>query len=271
MIMTTKACAGSDCTLQDDLAEHTMQSPVWLDSDPSWDVGEVISDWEYYSDDYYDQDSAGPKSSAPSVKDGQQSSILKGKRNPGSRRPVLKRKRGIPTNEIPALSLLEPVKLPSPPWSPTPVVRWRSNDSPPRLPLLIEGEGEKVALLADWKERFLVPKTDGPRSPHSRRSARGPIPAAVESQGHVSKKTGVTKTNNGVRPKRKIPERDVERALAIDQSPSKPRTDTVNRKRKAPAAEKTVNHADNGKKSKVVCAEASVEPIAPRKSKRLKR
>lgn len=39
----------------DDLAAHTMQSPVWINHDPSYETISTISDWDYYSDDYWDE------------------------------------------------------------------------------------------------------------------------------------------------------------------------------------------------------------------------
>lgn len=41
--------------LADDLAEHSMHSPIWQDN-PVEELRDYHSDWEYYSDDYYDDD-----------------------------------------------------------------------------------------------------------------------------------------------------------------------------------------------------------------------
>lgn len=43
--------------LADDLAEHTLHSPLWQD-DPSEELRDYFSDWDYYSDDYFDDDPA---------------------------------------------------------------------------------------------------------------------------------------------------------------------------------------------------------------------
>lgn len=41
--------------LADELAEHTMHSPLWQEN-PSEELRDYFSDWEYYSDDYFDDD-----------------------------------------------------------------------------------------------------------------------------------------------------------------------------------------------------------------------
>ncbi|KAI9676106.1 MAG: hypothetical protein M1817_000850 [Caeruleum heppii] len=40
----------------DDLAEHAVHSPVYLDNDPTLDLVEYWSDWDYYSDEFYDSE-----------------------------------------------------------------------------------------------------------------------------------------------------------------------------------------------------------------------
>src|SRR3954454_17739609 len=42
--------------LADDLAEHALHSPVYLDEIAGYELEEYHSDWEYYSDDYMDDD-----------------------------------------------------------------------------------------------------------------------------------------------------------------------------------------------------------------------
>lgn len=49
--------ADPDPDLADDLAEHAAHSPVWFDN-PNEEAREYFSDWEYYSDDYFDDDPA---------------------------------------------------------------------------------------------------------------------------------------------------------------------------------------------------------------------
>jgi len=47
--------ADAEPDLADDLAEHAMHSPLWQDN-PTEELRDYFSDWEYYSDDYYDDD-----------------------------------------------------------------------------------------------------------------------------------------------------------------------------------------------------------------------
>lgn len=47
--------ADPDPDLADDLAEHAAHSPVYFDN-PNEEAREYFSDWEYYSDDYFDDD-----------------------------------------------------------------------------------------------------------------------------------------------------------------------------------------------------------------------
>lgn len=71
--------ADPDPDLADDLAEHAAHSPVYIDN-PNEEVRDYFSDWEYYSDDYFDddpillanmsKDQAGEKSSTRSNQQG---------------------------------------------------------------------------------------------------------------------------------------------------------------------------------------------------------
>lgn len=47
--------ADAEPDLADDLAAHATYSPIWQD-DPSEELRDYFSDWEYYSDDYFDDD-----------------------------------------------------------------------------------------------------------------------------------------------------------------------------------------------------------------------
>ena len=53
--------------LADDLAERAAHSPIWQDN-PAEELRDYFSDWEYYSDDYWDDD---PKLLRPDRQDGQ--------------------------------------------------------------------------------------------------------------------------------------------------------------------------------------------------------
>lgn len=139
---------------QDDLAEHTMHSPVWQEH-PADDTAEYWSDWDYYSDDYYDQ--GAPKRKRQKVA-GESTSEAKGEIAEGPQ--VGKRRRKFRSaEEIPELSLGESLDSDmEDSVAAKPTVLWRSKEAhdPVETPIVTEGEGEQVALLRDWRERFEV-------------------------------------------------------------------------------------------------------------------
>ena len=138
--------------LQDDLAEHTMHSPVWQDYDPSFDTAEIWSDWEYYSDDYYDVDSPRKKRK---INDQGHGTNQENDCGSGLKR---RRRKLRATDEIPEMSLEDPLhsdldglrQL-------APVIIWRSKTEEDHIPVVSEGQEEKIALLKDWREKFKVP------------------------------------------------------------------------------------------------------------------
>lgn len=139
-------------TWQDDLAEHTMHSPVWVDYNATIEVGEDISDWEYYSDDYYDH--------VQGLR-GTSSKETTGTKRKSSGRPHnrTKRRRLDPPEAIPKLSLGEPMNEDSSePRRSSTVVCWKTPKTFKSLeyPILADDQGEAVALLKDWRERFKI-------------------------------------------------------------------------------------------------------------------
>ena len=129
-----------------------MHSPVWQDH-PSHDTTEYWSDWDYYSDDYYDQGTPPKKRQRI---DGEGDSGVKDediKRTQAGK----KRRKLRPTQDVPELSLGESLNSDIEPSAlATPTVVWRSKEAhdPIENHIVTEGEGEKVALLKDWRERF---------------------------------------------------------------------------------------------------------------------
>ena len=135
------------------MAAHTVHSPVWIDYHPDWDTLSVPSDWEYYSDDYWDH--ASPKTFSKKrkkVSDNKDTATS----TDGIERSLKKRKRLALGRRIPELSLGEPTLAVS-------AVIWKSKSevsTSPEGPTITGGSGEKVSLLADWRERFgFQPKT----------------------------------------------------------------------------------------------------------------
>jgi hypothetical protein len=142
--------------LADDLAEHTLPSPVYF-QDPAYEMMASYSDWEYYSDDYYDDDPGllrgNPQSGSPPA-------MLK--RANGSKARGKKRKH-YDVDEIPELSLGEPelVRIMRGAGQYVKGTIWRDKDGEVGDPHY-DGMSKRVALLKDWREVFKdsQPKSD---------------------------------------------------------------------------------------------------------------
>lgn len=126
--------------LADDLAEHALHSPVYLDEIAGYELQEYFSDWEYYSDDYMDDDPVLEKG----VYTEHRSTVKRGKK-----------RKLVETKDIPALDLNE-TKL---------ILRsikgtvWAKpgNTDPP---IHNVGQDETISLMKDWKQIFSI-KDDG--------------------------------------------------------------------------------------------------------------
>ena len=128
------------------MAEHAIPSPVLISYDPEWDTVSSPSDWEYYSDEYWDCGSPKKeKKACDQERPGSDSRILK-------RGARTKRRKPISTNGLPSIS---PLKLSSMP----PTVVWRSSNNEQKS---TDGNpledicGEEVTLLEDWRQQFNV-------------------------------------------------------------------------------------------------------------------
>ncbi|KAI9812788.1 MAG: hypothetical protein M1827_004545 [Pycnora praestabilis] len=122
----------------DDLVEHAVHSPVWNDHDPSYNLIEYWSDWDYYSDDYYDEDQ--PRRISTSAGSSNDNFISVKKRRTAASEGG--------TNT--ANTDLESVDLGSP------LVVWRTGPSLCQRPKFESGNGQSVALLKDWRDRFEI-------------------------------------------------------------------------------------------------------------------
>ncbi|KAL8961381.1 MAG: hypothetical protein Q9183_005315 [Haloplaca sp. 2 TL-2023] len=127
----------------DDLAEHTMHSPVLINYDPAIDFEDDITDWEYLTDEYYDEE--------PSRK---RRKLEGSGAEPTGSMGKIKRK-AEPSERIPRLSLGESLtsdeKI-APLLRPT--VKWKNARDSPGVPTVKPEQDEKVSLLRDWQERF---------------------------------------------------------------------------------------------------------------------
>ncbi|KAL8717678.1 MAG: hypothetical protein Q9225_005103 [Loekoesia sp. 1 TL-2023] len=125
-----------------------MHSPVLINYDPVLETNDPWSDWEYYSDDFYDSDEPKPKRrKTDKTGNGQVGVPTKPKR----------RKLGSP-GIIPELSLGDPLSSDEDAdlYS-RPTVIWKSRGHSPKLPVQKAGQEEKVSILKDWKDRFKPP------------------------------------------------------------------------------------------------------------------
>ncbi|KAL8636749.1 MAG: hypothetical protein Q9226_009215 [Calogaya cf. arnoldii] len=132
----------------DDLAEHTMQSPVLINYDPTYDPDVEIEDWEDWSGpdgDFFDQET--PKKKRRRLHD-----LVDGKHALSTRK-----------NQIKAASIKGPpeISLGDSAFSSEDetirdrsIVKWKVRQNSPQLPIFEPGQQEKVSVLKDWKERF---------------------------------------------------------------------------------------------------------------------
>lgn len=121
--------------------------------DPSLEIVETYSDWEYYSDDYYDDD--------PTIMAKQKTN---GVAHTGE--PRQKKRKLSSLENIPTLSLGSSVAdSPAPMVNTFKGVLWRVPvKADDKIELYEPGKGEKVALLSDWRELFRTPTSGKPRS-----------------------------------------------------------------------------------------------------------
>lgn len=127
--------------LADDLAQHAAYSPVWQD-DPTGELEAYHSDWEYYSDDYYDDD---PSILRNNPVDG---TAVQGKHvnktyayKRGKKRKYEEPRQSLDAGEHNFLAKTIQGTV------------WASG-GPPQTKVFREGQQETVGLLEDWRERF---------------------------------------------------------------------------------------------------------------------
>lgn len=153
--------------LADELASHALHSPLLYayDYQPGYEQQEYISDWEYYSDDYYDDD---PDILKKYPIDGTKPASTKEDTHANGAAQGRKRKLA-DVEEDSKLDDRRYLKacMKGTVWA-TPV--------PPRDNHYRAGEGAKVALLKDWKARF------GTMSPKKNTAKAQTIPRLPEDE-----------------------------------------------------------------------------------------
>ena len=132
--------------IQDDLAATAIYDAVFFE-DPSFEADEYYSDWDELSDDYYDED--------PTVKRRQRVAELTN-RNPTNQGPqmIRRRKQSNDTqNGGGGVTRVVSSKMPDPSSFQSVVWKRPEHDKNP-VQIMVPGEGEKVALLKNWREVF---------------------------------------------------------------------------------------------------------------------
>ncbi|KAK5052088.1 hypothetical protein LTR84_002892 [Exophiala bonariae] len=122
--------------LADDLAEHALHSPVYLDEIAGYELEEYHSDWEYYSDDYMDDD--------PTLENRdfvEKESLQKR----GKKRKL------VDTKDIPALDLNE-TKLILRSIKGTIWAKPRKMEPPTHN----VGQGDCISLMKNWRQVFSI-------------------------------------------------------------------------------------------------------------------
>ncbi|KAI9788727.1 MAG: hypothetical protein M1816_006584 [Peltula sp. TS41687] len=181
----------------DDLAEHTVQSPVWQEGDPDYDSNDSPSDWDYSSDDYYDHDPPPPRKIQADPSSGTdpnkgKTQQLKRKRTDDDATAGTKRRK--PAQ--PGSSQVPPAETQSP-------IKYRTEISPEQSPTILQAEegGEKVAILKDWRARF---PTDGDEHPGEQDGGGTRAQEAVASVGGRGSHSGGS-TRHKALPQSRLP------------------------------------------------------------------
>lgn len=131
---------------QDDLAATATYDAVFFE-DPSLEAEDYFSDWDDLSDDYYDED--------PTVKRRQRMAGLANRKSSGQGPQTIRgRKRsndaqigGKDTARVVSSLVPDPASFQSVIWK-------RPDHDHNPVQIMVPGEGEKVALLKNWREVF---------------------------------------------------------------------------------------------------------------------
>ena len=139
-----------------------MHSPVLINYDPGFI--DDYSGWEYETDDYYDGDgpdseeSAQPHGQTPTSQNAASSATpSKRKRADSAHRKRKRRRQNGAERDIPELDLDESGVSEAVVQKLTrPLVVWRGKEAERqvKVPLLKDGEGTRVSVLKDWRERL---------------------------------------------------------------------------------------------------------------------
>ena len=129
------------------MAAHALPSPVWVNYDPAWETNSYPSDWEYYSDEYWEN------GSSPKRKREENQKVAE--KNSNKTKYSGKKRRKTDLAEATDLSFGEH-KLAAG------GVIWKSKEEILKAqdgPQIVERKLEKVSLFKDWRERFKPSKS----------------------------------------------------------------------------------------------------------------
>ena len=231
-----------------------MHSPVWVNYEPALDLEEYWSDGEL-SDDYFDSDFSRRKRWK-----------VPGFENTEQLGPVAKKRKRAPAR-LRELSLGEPMVTGNPedPFL-QPTVLWKVRGQSPTLPVVRDGQGEKVAILKDWRNIPKVVKESIESVSQAKKREPSGIAVVIEQKpAHHSTRREASKTSVI---SRQVPSRSKptfnKPSIAASTSLKQRGNDTVARKskgaqksdrsatetarkRKAPSATETAPESLNGK------------------------
>lgn len=156
-----------DLSQQDELAQTSYYEAA-LYEDPSFDVEDYFSDWEYYSDDYHDDDPTVKTTAPPAQK--------KARRAQAQAKGTTNRVVGQKSAVIPDISSFQGVIWKTP-----------SLDPYQDVAVLFEPIGNKVALLKDWREVFKSAQPALDKSRLRKRKARDQEEAAEDAEADIEK------------------------------------------------------------------------------------
>ena len=131
-------------------------------------TGEDFSDWEYYSDSYYDgsgsdservSGSTNPKQGKEPINNQPKSVNGKRKAEQPTKTRRSKRRRTSDVESVPELSLggSPQSEFDARLASSEPLIKWRCKEDEGPVVELGEGKGRKVSFMADWRERLSMP------------------------------------------------------------------------------------------------------------------
>jgi hypothetical protein len=151
--------------LQDELAASSnYEAPLY--EDPKMDVNDYLSDWEYYSDDYHDDDPTVKQNSIAASRDAATSETRRTK--PGTQTKRAPRPRSSLKHDMTSFQ----------------GVIWRTPSMGDGLDLAVQiyepGNGEKVAFLENWREIFKSAQPALDKSRLRKRQARDTSPEEPE-------------------------------------------------------------------------------------------